>query len=765
FTGTTNASGLATFVTLGISGPAGSYTLNFVVPNRDDISGSPPSSAINLTAGSASRLVFTTQPSNLVAGGTITPAVRVGIQDALGNPVTSATNQVTVAFGANPGGASLGGTKTVAAVAGVATFSTLTVDKPGNGYTLQASAAGLSGATSSQFNVSTGSAANIAAVSATTLSGTAGSPVTPVPSVKVTDGAGNPVPGVSVTFAVTAGGGSVSGESQTTNVSGIATVGSWVLGTTAGSGNNQLRATSTGLSGSPVTFTASAAAGSAGKLIFITQPASSGQSGVALNPQPALQLVDANNNPVTQGGVGVTAGFAGGPGGSLTGASVNTNSQGRATFSSLTITGPSGTYQLSFEADNVTGVTSNDIVIGSGAATRLDFATAPSLAVQSGVDFPVQPVVRLEDNSGNPVGTSGVTVTVTTQSCSGKSLSGNNSVETNSAGEAVFTDLRLTGTVGNCTLLFGAAGLSGLSTGPIAVSPGAPSATTSSLTVDPSAVTAGSPATVTISVQDASGNAVSGVNVGLTTDADGTFGSSSIVTGAGGTASTSYTPNTTGPHNLEAAVGAFTETAQLTVTAGAVSGATSSLTVASPSAFVAGNGTTVTVVARDAANNVVPGATVTLQLIPSGGFTIDQNPRTTDAAGMAAFGVTVTHAEVKTVSATIGATTVAETDEITVSAAAPDAAQSSVVAESPRAPDEASPVTVTVRDQFGNPVAGITVTLSESGGGGSIVQPVAATDPSGVTTGSFSATLPASYVIEADVGGVAVAQTAAIVVQ
>jgi hypothetical protein len=669
FTGTTNASGLATFVNLGISGPAGSYTLNFVVPNRDDISGSPPSGAINLTAGSASRLVYLQQPSNLIAGGTIAPAVRVGIQDALGNPVTSATNQVTVAFGANPGGATLGGTRTVAAVAGVATFSTLTVDRPGNGYTLQASASGLSGATSSQFTVSTGSAANIAAISATTLTGTAGSPVSPVPSVKVTDGAGNGVAGVSVTFEVTAGGGSVSGESQTTNASGIATVGSWVLGTAAGTSNNQLRASSAGLSGSPVTFTASATAGSAGKLIFVTQPASTGQSGVPLNPQPVLQLADQNDNPVSQGGVPVTPSIASGPDGTLSGAAtVNTNALGRATFTSLAINGPSGTYTLSFGGGTVTGVTSGDIVIGSGAATRLDFATAPSLAVQNGVNFPVQPVVRLEDASGNPVGTPGVEVSVTTQSCSGKVLSGDLDVETNSSGEAVFTDLRLTGTVGNCTLLFVATGLTTVTSSPIAVGPGpvsasnstvsaspstitaggsgssvtvtardgsnnviagasvnlnvtgasnaigpvnpavtnasgvaefsvtstgagvktvsatidavsvtqapqltvdpaAPSEATSSLTVDPSAVTAGSPATVSVSVQDEFGNAVSGVNVALTTDAGGEFGSNSLVTGIGGTASTSYTPNTTGTHNLEAAVGTFIEAAQLTVAA------------------------------------------------------------------------------------------------------------------------------------------------------------------------------------------------------
>ena len=47
----------------------------------------------------------------------------------------------------------------------------------------------------------------------------------------------------------------------TTNASGIATVGNWTLGTTAGS--NTLTATATGLAGSPVTFTATGTAGAA----------------------------------------------------------------------------------------------------------------------------------------------------------------------------------------------------------------------------------------------------------------------------------------------------------------------------------------------------------------------------------------------------------------------------------------------------------------------------------------------------------------------
>ena len=63
----------------------------------------------------------------------------------------------------------------------------------------------------------------------------AGTSVGVAPSVVVRDFTGAPVSGVTVTFTVTSGGGSVTGGSATTNTSGIATLGSWIVGSAAGS--------------------------------------------------------------------------------------------------------------------------------------------------------------------------------------------------------------------------------------------------------------------------------------------------------------------------------------------------------------------------------------------------------------------------------------------------------------------------------------------------------------------------------------------------
>src|SRR2546426_9018116 len=104
-------------------------------------------------SGAATKLAFTGQPTNVAAAQPITPAVQVAVQDAVGNRVPGATDAVTVALALNPSGGTLGGTVTVKAAQGIATFADLRIDRPGSGYTLLASAAGLSGATSTPFAV------------------------------------------------------------------------------------------------------------------------------------------------------------------------------------------------------------------------------------------------------------------------------------------------------------------------------------------------------------------------------------------------------------------------------------------------------------------------------------------------------------------------------------------------------------------------------------------------------------------------------------
>ena len=204
------------------------------------------------------HLAFTVQPSTTAPGAVITPSVQVTVRDAYDNPVPI-TGSVTVAIGSNPGGGTLSGTLAKSAAAtGVAIFDDLSINNAGAGYTLVATLGTLPSATSAPFDI-IGVAAQIAVQAGDGQTANVSSAVPIPPAVVVRDQFGSPVPGWSVTFAVASGGGSVTGANATTNTSGIATVGSWTLGSSPGSNTLTATASGSGIAGNPVTFTATAA--------------------------------------------------------------------------------------------------------------------------------------------------------------------------------------------------------------------------------------------------------------------------------------------------------------------------------------------------------------------------------------------------------------------------------------------------------------------------------------------------------------------------
>jgi Bacterial Ig-like domain (group 3)/Bacterial Ig domain len=213
----TNPNGFArTEWTLGSS--AVSNLLNAVYSGLPSV----PFSA-TAVAGTAVKLTFTQPPVTTAAGATLTPPVKVSIQDAGGNTVTSATASVTLAIGTNPSGGTLSGTTTVTAVNGVATFSNLSIDKTGNGYTLTASATGLTGTTSPTFDILTGAANRLAFLTGPT-DRQVGQVFSPALQVQVQDAGGNPVVTASgqitLTSSVT---GTLTGTATATPVAGTAT--------------------------------------------------------------------------------------------------------------------------------------------------------------------------------------------------------------------------------------------------------------------------------------------------------------------------------------------------------------------------------------------------------------------------------------------------------------------------------------------------------------------------------------------------------------
>src|SRR5256884_7373695 len=148
----------------------------------------------------------------------------------------------------------------------------------------------------------------------------------------VKDANGNPVAGVAVTFSATGANGTVDPATPvTTDGSGVATATSWTLGTTART--DTARATASGLTGSPVMFTATATAGAAATMAKSSGDNLTGQVATRLQTPHIVLVSDANSNPVA--GVTVTWAAASG-GGSVDPATSTTDVNGHAqTFRTL----------------------------------------------------------------------------------------------------------------------------------------------------------------------------------------------------------------------------------------------------------------------------------------------------------------------------------------------------------------------------------------------------------------------------------------------
>ncbi|MBK9067044.1 MAG: carboxypeptidase regulatory-like domain-containing protein [Gemmatimonadetes bacterium] len=631
----TNGSGIATVGSWTLSGTAGTNHLAAQVGSL-----TPVTFTATVNPGAAAALAMQAQPSATAANGAALatqPVVR--IVDGFGNVITSATTTVTATL--QGAGAALGGTASVAAVNGVATFTDLSLSGTTGTYTLAFAASGLTGVTSGNVALTAGAATTIAASAGDGQTATVNAAVATPPAVLVTDQSGNPVSGVSVTFAVASGGGSVTGASATTNASGIAAVGSWTLGTTVGA--NTLTATSGSLTGSPVTFGATATAAATSRLALTTAPSASATNGVALAQQPVARVEDAFGNPISQAGTVVTVTASGG-GVLAAGATATTNASGVASFSGLVLNGLAGTYTLTFSASGLSSATSGSIALAAGAAATLAISTQPSASAVNGATLAQQPVVQVTDVGGNPSPVATNITAALTGTPAGVTLGGTTTVASNGSGAAAFTDLSLTGTVGSYSLTFTAAGLDSATSGGTSLVAGA-ATTIAPNAGDAQGAIAGSAVAIdpSVLVTDQSGNPVSGVSVTFAVaTGGGSVTGGAATTDAGGIA-------TVGSWTLGASVGANT----LTATSGSLTGSPVTFTATGavgPAALLAANagtgqsaiaGSAVTiapaVLVTDANGNPVSGVSVTFA-VATGGGSLTGGGAVTDAGGIATVG-------------------------------------------------------------------------------------------------------------------------------
>jgi hypothetical protein len=188
--------GVVTFSNL-VFHTAGEFTLAATQDGLDDGVSNP----FVVSPAKAASLEILDQPSDVVAGHTMSTPMTVQLIDAFGNLATTDKSTVTLKVATGPGGAKLFGKFAVAAVNGVATFSGLTLQTAG-AYTLAATSGKLAGDTSSTFSVSASIAAKMtfASVPGTVTAGSGFGF-----QVKLFDAYGNPALGDSSTVTLSLG--------------------------------------------------------------------------------------------------------------------------------------------------------------------------------------------------------------------------------------------------------------------------------------------------------------------------------------------------------------------------------------------------------------------------------------------------------------------------------------------------------------------------------------------------------------------------------
>ncbi len=245
--------------------------------------------------------------------------------------------------------------------------------------------------------------------------GTVGMAVATPPRVKATDAFGNGVAGVTVTFSIASGGGTITTAAPVSNSDGLAAVAAWILGQAAGPNSLQASVGGSGITGNPATFTATANAGPPTNIAAVEGNNQNGIAGRAVTVKPKVQLKDQYGNATASVPVqfAVTAG-----GGSVTGGSQSTAADGTAAVGGWTL-GSTGVNQLAATGTG-NGITGNPVVFTANAAALFNatkwvgqwngswvnstFGSTGTSALTIAVDSVAKTVTLTFSSTGNALG-------------------------------------------------------------------------------------------------------------------------------------------------------------------------------------------------------------------------------------------------------------------------------------------------------------------------------------------------------------------------
>ncbi len=389
------------------------------------------------TAGAADSISISdgNNQSGTVAAALANPFVAI-VKDAHANVVEG----VTVTWAVASGGGSLSFTSSTSGADGIATGPILTLGATAGSNSITATIA--TGTTKVATFSATGTAGAVDSISVSDGNNQSGTVAAALanPMVAIAkDAQGNAVAGVTVTWAVASGGGSLSLTSSTSGTDGIATGPILTLGTTAGS--NSVTATIATGTTKVATFTATGVAASADSISIDDGNSQSGTVATALSNPFVVLVKDAHNNVVA--GVTVSWAVASG-GGSLSLTSSISGADGIATGPILTLGTAAGSNSATATiATGTTKVATFSATGLHGAATQLSFTAQPAGAV-AGNAFTIQPKVTIQDVYGNTVATGiDASATLSISLTSGTGLLSGTATATASQGVATWSGLSI----------------------------------------------------------------------------------------------------------------------------------------------------------------------------------------------------------------------------------------------------------------------------------------------------------------------------------
>ena len=377
--------GTASFPGL-VAYPAGRYWLSAAQEGNGFRTTSP--TALDVAAADPHHIAFVAPVPTRRVG---TPfGVPVEVRDAGDARATTYNGTVTLALGANPAGATLGGTLTVAAVSGAALFPDVTVDRAGTGFTLTASATGLVAGLSGPFNTS-----DLALAFATPPPASTGPGVLPEIVVEARDALGARAASyadtISLSVAEGPAGAMLGGATSIVAAGGVARF-SDVRVSVAGAGYRLQATAARAAAATSDAFVVTPGGGA--HLAFITQPVLR-RTGSPAQPrvEATVAVVDSLGNVFTTFADTVTVRLAPHVTGSDTlfaaGRAAPSNGTGRASFSLTRPWMPGGGFQLVAEAAGLGPATS----AGFDVPVQFPLATEPKVqppaSIAAGTPFGV----------------------------------------------------------------------------------------------------------------------------------------------------------------------------------------------------------------------------------------------------------------------------------------------------------------------------------------------------------------------------------------